>query len=140
MKNQTGKRIKKEVFVYEKGVELYTTLGELWDCQVKSDGLSVNWEKTEQMRLIMDMLIQKAKADLAPKGITDLDTLYYLNYTIKGIFKEIVHEFDFNNSFYGKSGEYRKVSSYINSRMLDEIVNKIDNREIMSKNKGNFNF
>lgn len=140
MKNQAGKRIKKEVYVYERGIYLYTTLGNLREDQVAADELSINWEKTEQMRMVMDTLTKEAIKELAPSGITNLGTLYYLNYKIKEIFSEIENQFDFNNSFYGRNGEYTKAVIQIHKRILDEIISKRDKREIISKNKEAFYF
>lgn len=140
MKNQTGKRIKKEVFVYEKGIDLYTTLGELTECEVKSGGLSINWKETEHMRLIMATLIKQAKKELAPAGITNLDTLYSLNYKIKGIFREIVNQFDFNRPFYGLNGEFHKAVIFIHYRLLVEVVSHKDGRELVTQDKEAFRF
>lgn len=120
MKNQTEKRVKKEVYVYQRGIDLWVMLGELSEDQVAVESLTVNWEKTEHMRIVMKDLIKEVKKEFAPSGITNVDVLNYVNHSIKEIFGEVVRQFDFNNSFYRKNGEYDRTIIYIKDRVFDE--------------------
>lgn len=120
MKNQTEKRVKKEVYVYERGIDLWVMLGELSEDQVAVESLTVNWEKTEHMRIVMKDLIKEVKKEFAPSGITNVDVLNYINHLIKEIFGDVVSQFDFNNFFYRKNGEYDRTISYIKNRIFDE--------------------
>lgn len=138
MQNQKMKRNKKEVFVYERGVELITMLGELTEDQLAVAALEVNDEKTIQLREVMDMIIEEVKEEFAPNGIKDEEMLNFINSTIKNVFVEIVSNFDFNYPFCGCYGEFaislaiaRKLIAEERDMIEQEIINEDFVKELM---------
>ncbi|WP_028274773.1 hypothetical protein [Atopococcus tabaci] len=117
MQNQTTKRQKKEVYVYERGYELFTMLGPLTEDQIAIEGLKVNREHTENLQKLLNIIVFKAKDEFAPNGFRDEETLHFVNAIVKNIFGEVVQQFDFNHSFHGPKGEFMRNRRYIETRV-----------------------
>lgn len=92
---------KKDAFVYEEGINLIITLGEIDSCQIKARGLVLNDKKTSQMREILKLTVTEVVQIVTPYGIRDREDLCFVNDTIKEIFFKVAYSINPNRPFYG---------------------------------------
>lgn len=92
---------KKDAFVYEEGINLVITLGEMDPHQVKARGLVLNEKKTGQMREILKITVKEVIRIVTPYGIRDMEYLGFVNDTVKEIFFQVAHSINPNRPFYG---------------------------------------